>query len=220
MIGFFALIFSLLYLLSGSRRSVNQNRSPTLNEWNGLKIGQSSPAEAIHLLGHPRRNSRQKLRIVRIGKWITSEQRQRVWRALEYRDVRADRRRYKKVYLYFRTQRMVMVQLEARGKNRPLARTMPCLLDLCFTVLPFESAGPREGSGMGNDKRLPRYALVAATPRMFVSAEVKVSIFAEGDGERVELPGYVKKLQFISRSLENPKIRDPVYLELTRRLAS
>ena len=216
-VGVSALAFLLLSSLDPSNLTLGV--SPTLNQWNGLVVGQSSPVEALRLLGDPRKDSRKKLKVVRIQDWITPDRRKRVWRTLEYRKLQADDREYKKVLLYFRDQRMMVVHLETRGENRIVAQSMPLSYRVRFYALRFESLGHREGSGIVDDKGLTRYALVAATPQVFVSAEVKVPMFSAGRREDVKLPGYVETLQIISRSVENPDVEDPIHRKLTELVA-
>lgn len=184
--------------------------TPKPDRWRGLVIDESTPGDAIRILGQPQSDKMSDLPVRRINNWITKTRKEKVFKRLKFNKPQG----MDAVELYFLSGKLVMIQLDTKDlKPNSLAgvygiefRPMVEGIDESFNPKDFE-----RNQGRVYPKSYPTiYHMVAVSEKSFVSAMIDNSSFGSILRKSVEIgdsegnyPGKVMFLQLISRSLEN-----------------
>ena len=191
-----------------------QDDSPQPNRWHGLTLDQSTPDEAIALLGKPTKDQLSPLRVDPLSSWITKKRKEKIFRTLEYKNPATG---VEKVWLSFLDGKLVSILLDMKeGTVSPNGLTgiyglefRPLIgqADLAFSPRDFE-----RDQGKIYPKTYPTvYHLTAASEKSFLTAMIGNvpsfgGVFAKGLGvpdKPGSFPGKVMFIQLISRTLEN-----------------
>lgn len=197
---------SILILIL-SIASFSQTAQP--DRWKGLILGETTQEQAVAILGQPKNNKPQKIRIQKIGDWLGKDIKQEVPH-LQWENIAG----VKTVDAYFLNGKLVALDLWLKSEVRAAA------LDSIYGVQ-FKHLISNAGRGAANPGEYQRdrgetfsnkdevlYHVGAKAERAFLVAWCEVG-FGEGlkraygagtDGDR---PGRVKQLQLFARSLEN-----------------
>jgi hypothetical protein len=192
---------SLLLLLAFSISATAQ--SP--DRWKGLIIDESTPENAIAILGKPSADKIDSFRVYKIEDWLAKSIREKKWRRREYKNVEG----FDKVILAFDT-KLVFIELNPKELD-------PDVLENAYGV-PFIMTADKIVRAMqpgnysretGRARSFPSfYYLYAKPPKTFILASVSNSslgaiLGAKSINDDIGFPGKVQQLQIISRTLEN-----------------
>ncbi len=184
---------------------------PNPDRWRGLVVGESTFANCTDVLGKASEDKPDRLFLHPVDKWFVPGLNGKVLRKASYRGVPG----FKRVDLYFRSERLVVIQLAPEETIQPSA--LPGIYGVEFR--PFVSGFLEGMSGdieRHKGEAYPRtypseYSLVASTPKAVLKANVSNSgigaimrksmgaVDTAGGG----FPGKVVLIQLISRQLEN-----------------
>lgn len=197
---------SILILIL-SIASFSQPAQP--DRWKGLILGETTQEQAVAILGQPKNNKPQKIRIQKIGDWLSKAIKQELPR-LQWENVAG----MKTVDAYFLNGKLVALDLLLKSEVR--AAALDSIYGVQFkhlisnagrnTANPGEYQRDRGETFSNKDEVL--YHVGAKAERAFLVAWCEVG-FGEGlkraygtgtDGDR---PGKVRQLQLFARSLEN-----------------
>lgn len=180
------------------------------DRWRGLIVNEATPDDAIKALGTPAKDSTDQLRVFDVdAKWITKRQKEKTFRRLEFKP-----EDMKKAVLFFDAGKLVMIELTP--DKEPDAAAMANIYGLQFVprISGFDQAvSPRDyerREGRVYPKTYPSvYSIVAVHQNVFVGAMVANVGFgaalrgATGIPDGEAFPGKVKRIEIVSRKLEN-----------------
>lgn len=179
--------------------------SQSSDRWKGLIIDESTPENAIAILGKPNADKTDSFRVYKIEDWFTKSIREKKWRRLEYKNVEG----FDKVILAFDT-KLVFIELNPKKLD-------PDILENAYGV-PFTATFNKferaltpgnVGRETGRVQSYPVfYYLYAKAPKTILLAGVGNSSLGSILGSKainddIGFPGKVAYLQIISRTLEN-----------------
>jgi hypothetical protein len=186
---------------------------PKPDRWRGLVLDQSTPEDAVKILGQPSQDKIGKLTVYDLQRWVSKKQKEKIFRNLEFKKPGG----IDKATLSFLDNKLAMITLDVKsGTIAPngLAniyvvpfQPMISAIDLAMFEKDYE-----RNQGKIYPKTYPTvYALVAVSERSFVSAMVSnVPSFPGALGKSMgvpdepgSFPGKVEFVQLISRALEN-----------------
>lgn len=207
------LIFSCVLLLCLSITAFPQTEDRARpDRWRGLVLDESTPEDAIRILGQPAKDKLARIYVFRIQSWLSKKTKEKNFRALEFKNPEG----MDKVVLFFERGRLVAIDLDLKKSIAPIALTniygiefQPAVgaLDIAFRPRDFE-----RNQGKVYPKTYPTvYSMVGASERSFIDAMVENvpslgGAFARSAGIQDQpgtFPGKVDKLTIVSRSLEN-----------------
>lgn len=217
----YALSFVLILICVAAARAQGQAASGGSN---GLRLGQTTAAEAVAMFGKPARDKGDDLSVLKVGKWLKREGGEKGFRVLTFEQV-AD---LEKAELAFLDDRLVSIHFFLK-KKLP-ARNLPAAYRAGFT--PFVR-NPRDDWGPSDYERNKSGSLLAYYPDTYyllsVSKESIIVARVFNSGADPDLPlidsmivrrskdregktvtaeafrGDVKEVQIISRALEKAK---------------
>ena len=99
----------LISLCMGSVCAQEQDR-PMPDRWRGLILDQSTPEDAIRILGNPKSDKPSELPVQRINNWITKKRKQKVFRKLKFDKPEG----VDSAELYFLDGKLVMIQIDPK----------------------------------------------------------------------------------------------------------
>jgi hypothetical protein len=189
----------MLLLLSISAAAQSPDR------WKGLIIDESTPENAIAILGKPDAHKTDSFRIWKIEDWFTKSIREKKWRRLEYKNIEG----FDKVILAFDA-KLFFIELNPR-KLDPDALENAYGLPFTATFDKFERAlkSKNFGRDTGRAQWHPVfYWLYTKAPKTILPAGVGDSglgsiLGAKAFNDDIGFPGEVEYLQIIARTLEN-----------------
>ena len=201
-------IYFLLLVLSISVMAQN-NVKP--DQWRGFILNQSTPEDALRLLGLPAKDSIERLRIFDVdSKWITSKHKEKVFRQLTYKNTQS----MDKVEFSFLDGYLVMIDLDLEQETAASALSriygiefIPKVSGLAESWMPGDY---ERNQGRIYPKTYPTvYSLGGVSTNSFIGALVNNSsvgkILRDSIGVRDtgDFPGKIARIQIISRVLEN-----------------
>jgi hypothetical protein len=201
---------ALLTLLLSLTVIAQEQDKPMPDRWRSLVLNESTPEDAIHILGQPQSDKLSDLPVRRINNWITKTRKEKVFKRLKFNKPEG----MDAVELYFLSDKLVMIQLDTKDlKPNSLSgvygiefRPMVSGADEGWEPKDFE-----RNQGRVYPKTYPTvYHMVAVAEKSFICAMIGNSSFGSvlrksakiGDSEG-DYPGGVMFLQLISRKLEN-----------------
>lgn len=208
------LLLTALFLCANFVVAQEQDR-PKPDGWRGLVLDQSSPDDAIRVLGKPDKDKVGSLTIYELHRWVTKKHKEKIYRNLEFK---LDKKEgVQKATLYFLNDKLVMITLDVKsGMVAPNGLSniygisfypMVSAMDLAMFEKDYE-----RNQGKIYPKTYPTvYSLVAVSERSFVSAMISnvpsfLGALGKSSGvpdEPGSFPGKVEFIQLISRTLEN-----------------
>ena len=215
-------IISTIIILMLTVTIFAQSDKPVLDSWRGLVIDASTPDEAIKILGAPEKDKpNEKFTPLVYSKWFGNKIETR-FRKLSFKNVEG----FDKVDLFFNNDKLAVIQFDMKKELSAAAlvtayqsKFYPLVGNFGGGVTPDElSEGNREV--IYPDKFPLAYQLAAANDKAigvaFASsgfAENLASAMVTPRGQQPKalsgaLPGIVRTLQLISRTLENKKGTD------------
>lgn len=179
------------------------------DRWKGLVLSETTPAEAVQLLGPAKESKPAKIRIQKIGDWLSKDIKQELPR-LHWEGVHG----MKSVDAYFLGGKLAALDLTLKAEVR--AAALDSIYGVDFKHLISHagrtSAGPgayqRDRGETYSNTNEVLYHVGAKAERAFVVAWCEVGFSeglkkAYGQGTDDARPGKVRVLQMYSRSLEN-----------------
>jgi hypothetical protein len=100
-------IQTIIIILVLTYSGLAQNSSFQLNQWNGMIIDDSTPENALGVLGVPDKEKTDSLEIKKISRWFVKDVREKRFRRLEYRKVKG----FYNVALSFSENKLVLIDL-------------------------------------------------------------------------------------------------------------
>jgi len=193
----------------GQKQSAAPNDLPRPDRWRGMVIDESSPADAVRILGQPKKDvTGQQLRVFgNVSHWLSKRQKQKLFRVLDF-DL--GKTGIQKASLYFLDDRLVRINLDLKsGEVSP--NGIGNIYGVKFHPM-VSQIDLRTFSRYSAAKTYPTvYSLVNISDRTFISAMVSNVPSVWGalgksmgipDAE-ASFPGKVEFVDIISRSLEN-----------------
>ena len=190
----------------------NDNDGPMPDRWRGLVLDQSTPEDAIRILGAPERDKPASIAVFRIKNWLSKQAREKNFRTLEFKKPAG----IDKAWLSFLDGTLVAITLDVKKGISPngLANIygvefQPAVgaLDMAFNPRDYE-----RNQGRVYPKTYPTvYSLVAASEKSFIDAMISNvpsfgGAFARSMGvpdQPGSFPGRVDFITLVSRRLEN-----------------
>jgi hypothetical protein len=102
-----AALFTLLFILAGVAQEQDK---PMPDRWRGLVIDESTPEDAIRILGQPQSDKLSNLPVRRINNWITKTRKEKVFKRLKFNKPEG----LDAAELYFLSGKLVMIQLDTK----------------------------------------------------------------------------------------------------------
>lgn len=182
------------------------------DRWRGLVLGESTPEDAIRILGQPAKDSMNRIFAQPIDNWLTKKHKDKVFRTLEYKKPEG----IDKAWLYFLDGKLVAIMLDVKKGISPDAlgniygvefQPVVGAVDLAMFPKNYE-----RNQGRVYPKTYPTvYHMVAVSERSFVTAMVgNVPSFGGALARSMgvpdkpgSFPGRVDFVTLISRTLEN-----------------
>jgi hypothetical protein len=202
-------VSALIGIIFLASTSLGQRTSEYKPEgWHGLTLDQSTPEDAIRILGQPISDKSDRLQIYNIDVWVTPKHKQKVFRVLTYKNV-GD---VKQAGLAFLDNKLVRIHTKYAEKKFP-AKDLRERFGIDFVLvkgeLPPDSTpsmyeGRKESTA---PKEYPAaYYMVSVTPQSLISAFVarggiKGALDLANDVKKKE-PGSLMHLDIISRTLD------------------
>jgi len=205
-------LLSFLTLNTFGQTDATQTKtdSPQPDRWRGLVIDESTPDDAIKLLGKPDKDKIDSLQIFGIRDWLSKQIKEKKFRLLGYEKPEG----LDFVWLGFLDDKLVFIKLDPKNLSpNALARTYgvdfaPNFkgIDVAFNPKNFE-----RNQGKVYPKNYPTtYDLIAVTEKTFLCAGVANSSFGSVlrdvmgvPDSTISFPGKLMYLQIVSRKLEN-----------------
>lgn len=208
-------IFTILLCLTLSafgqtNATETKSDSPQPDRWRGLIIDETKPDEAINLLGKPKKDKTDSLKIFGIQDWLTKQIKEKKFRLLGYEKPEG----LDFVWLGFLDDKLVFIKLEPKKlPATALARAYGIDFAPNFNGInvAFNPKNYERNQGKLYPKNYPAiYDLIAVSEKTFLSAAVDNggfgSILKEAMGvpdSTISFPGKIMYLQIVSRKLEN-----------------
>jgi hypothetical protein len=209
------LILSAVLTLIAPPHSASQaanEEGPRPDRWRGLVLDQSTPTDARNILGDPASDRPDRLFIYHVNKWFQPGLNKKNLRKIAFKGVEG----FDKVDLYFREDKLVVIQLDPYQKIAPTALSNIYGTQFNPFVSGFEEAMSPQQFERNQGKVYPKtfpdsYSLVGLSSSSVIAAIVENSgfgsILKQGLGVRdtagAGFPGTVRQIQLISRTLEN-----------------
>jgi len=198
-----ALVFTVCFAFSISARQAQPDR------WRGLILGEATQEQAISALGAPKDSKPRKIRIQKIGDWLSKDIKQELPH-LRWEDVAG----MKSVDAYFLDGKLVALDLILKAEVR--AAALESIYGVEFKHLISNAgriaAGPgayqRDGGETFSNTEEAAYHVGAKAERSFLVAWCEVGFGeglkrAYGAGTDSARAGKVRNLQIYSRAVEN-----------------
>lgn len=199
----------LLVLVLLAVSTIAQSAQP--DRWKGLIIGESSPEDAVRLLGAPESTKTDRLQIKGAdANWLTKAITEKKFQILTFKKVQSVDR----ATLSFQDGRLAVIELDMA--EQPAASALPRIYNISFAPRisgMTEALYPKDferNQGRVYPKSYPTvYDLVAVTETTFVSALIANNSFGTilrktaGATDTGDFPGKAILIRIISRSLEN-----------------
>jgi hypothetical protein len=213
-----ALCLALLLTFSASAHT--QIRPPVQNEdqdgplpdrWRGLVIDETTPEEAMKILGKPTRDRMEGESTYPLNLRLTLDENSKDARKLSYDKLEG----MTSVDLLFKKDKLVLIELrlDKRVRASALGRIYGLHFSPKFSSIYGVSPGVYQTRGIQPVDYPPVYFLIALSDTTYVSAEIKSGIGGAllGKNQRGKIsadddggyPGNVNKIQLISRKLDN-----------------
>ena len=209
-----AFILFLFFICAASCLAQEQS-GPKPDRWHGLVLNESTPDDALRVLGKPVKDKVGSLQVMDLRRWVSKKQKEKIFRNLEFKLPESEG--VQKATLSFLNDKLVMITLDLKSgsvapnglsniygmKFEPMIEA----LDLAMFEKDYE-----RNQGKVYPKTYPTvYSLVAVADRSFVSAMISnVPSFMGALGKSAgvpdepgSFPGKVEFVQLISRTLEN-----------------
>lgn len=177
--------------------------------WHGLVIDQSTPQDAINLLGKPASDKLDSVDIHGVDKWITPRHKEKIFRELTFKKV-GDA---KKVELSFLEDRLAVIRLDY-DKNKRRAREAPAFFGTDFVLVEAIPKGTRPADYEGQKESTVPKVYPIAYGMLSVSRGSILLVIVNNTGFKAMLkdmarqptrevwPGWVMIVEIISRKLE------------------
>lgn len=202
----------ILLLTLPSSLVVQEQTTPLPDRWRGLIVDQSTPEDAIRVLGRPSSDKVTSLTVYHINAWVTRRRKEKIFRRLEFKKPEG----IDKAILCFLDNKLVMIELDLKSGISP--NGLANIYGVSFRPMVSEVSeglNPRDFE-RDQGRVYPRvypvtYYMVAVSPQSFISAMVgNVPSFGGALARTMGIPdregsfpGKVEILQIISRTLEN-----------------
>ena len=208
----FVLLVTLTCLIAFTVCAQETNDKPQPDRWRGLILDQSTPEDAIRVLGRPAKDSMSRLPADPIGNWLTKRHKESIFRALEFKKPEG----IDKAWLFFLDGKVVEIMLDVKKGISPAGlsniygiqfRPVINAMDIAFRPQDYE-----RNQGQVYPKTYPTvYHMVGISSASFVTAMISnVPSFGGALAQSMgipdapgSLPGRVQFVTLISRSLEN-----------------
>lgn len=189
-----------------SPQSSQSLSKPLPDRWQNFILDQTTPEEALGLLGKPASDKVDQLQIHNIDRWISLRRKDKIFRKMTWKKPAGA----SKLDLAFLDGKLVMMRVYY-DKKQLLAENLAPAFGINFIAVEKVSPNPLEyeQNAVGHIKKYPmQYYAVAVSPNSFLSALVVdpsikrllkrvVSVPVEG-----YLPGQVALIEILSRKLE------------------
>lgn len=201
---------SLILLLTVSVCAQDSGAQP--DRWRGLVLDQSTPADAVRVLGNPSSDRAGKINVFRIHSWLTKRTKEQVFRTLEFKKPEG----IDKARLSFLDNKLVAIDLDVKEGISPAGlsniygiefQPMVGAVDVAFHPRDYE-----RNQGRVYPKTYPTvYSMVAVSERSFIDAMIGNvpsfgGVLAKSMGvpdQPGTFPGRVEFITIVSRTLEN-----------------
>jgi hypothetical protein len=213
------LVLLLALLLSLSASASAQIRPPVQDEqehpepdrWRGLVIDESSPEDAIRILGKPQKDRMEGESTYPLNRRLTLDDDSKDARKLSFEKLEG----MTNVDLLFKNNKLVLIELRPNRKINAssLARIYRIHFSPKFSSIYDVSPRVYDTRGIQPVEYPPNYYLIALSDFTYVSAEIKSGVAGAllGKNQRGKIsadddggyPGKVNKIQIISRTLDN-----------------
>lgn len=207
---YFVLVCLALTSLGQTEIATNKSDSPKPDRWRGLVIDRATPDEAIQLLGEPKKDKTDSLRVFGIRDWLSKQIKEKKFRLLNYEKIEG----LDSVQLGFLDNTLVFIKLDPKKlPTNALARAYGVDFAPNFSGIgvAFDPRNFERNQGKLYPKNYPAvYDLIAVSEKTFLCAAVDNgsigSMFKEALGvpdSTISFPGKIMYLQIVSRKLEN-----------------
>jgi hypothetical protein len=204
------LIFTLAFISCPA--SAQEQDRPLPDRWRGLILNQSTPEDAIRVLGQPTSDKLNRLTVYRIQGWLTKATKEKIFRTLEFKKPEG----IDKAWLAFSEGKLVAITLDVKKGIAPAGlsniygvefQPMVSSVDIGFNPGHYE-----RNQGRVYPKTYPTvYSMVAVSENSFVDAMVSnVPSFGGALAQSAGIPdqpgtfpGKVEFVSLVSRKLEN-----------------
>jgi len=200
----------VLSILSVSVYAQSDNAQP--DRWRGLILDQSTPDDAIRVLGKPASDRLGPVAVFKIQSWLTKRTKQKIFRTLEFKKPEG----IDKAWLFFLDGKLVAINLDMKKGISPAGlsniygiefQPMVGAADVGFRPRDYE-----RNQGRVYPKTYPTvYSMVAVSEKSFVDAMIaNVPSFGGALTRSMGIPdqpgtfpGKVEFVTLVSRTLEN-----------------
>lgn len=206
------LILVLLLLASPTLAYSQDSESAKPDRWRGLILDQSTPEDAIRILGQPASDKIGKLYVFKIQSWLSKRTKEKIFRTLEFKKPEG----IDKARLSFLDNKLVAIDLDVKKGIAPVAlaniygiefQPLVGAADIAFNPRDYE-----QNQGRVYPKTYPvTYSMVAVSKNSFIDAMISnVPSFGGALTRSMGIPdqpgtfpGRVETITMVSRSLEN-----------------
>ena len=210
-------------LKSNTAGATQDEVRPKFDGWHGLFLDQSTPENAIDLLGKPISDKLDRLHVHVVDKWVSVKHKEKIFRILTFKKIEE----VDQVDLAFLDSKLVMISLNlgALGKNWPV-RSLADMFGIGFTAvkkIPKDGQpSDYESTVSSNNLRFSEnvYHMVAVSTRsyfyIYVTDQNFGRMFARNAGLKntvantTRLPGKVITMEIISRRLGRTELNEAV----------
>lgn len=206
-------ILILIALLLIPTLSYSQDSSqPQPDRWRGLILDQSTPEDAIRILGKPANDKIGKLYVLKIQSWLTKKAKEKIFRTLEFKKPEG----IDKARLSFLDNKLVAIDLDVKKGIAPVALSNIYGIEFQPLVgaadVGFRPRDYEQNQGRVYPKTYPTtYSMVAVSKNSFIDAMISnvpsfAGALARSAGipdEPGTYPGRVETITLVSRTLEN-----------------
>jgi hypothetical protein len=209
-----ALLFSLPALAAAQIRLVTPEQdqdSPQPDRWRGLIINESTPEDAIKVLGKPSKDKMEGAHTYPLNQRLTLDDDSKDARKLSFDKLEG----MSGVDLLFKNNKLVLIELRPSQKIKASALARIYGIHFSPKISSIFDVSPRvyDNRGIQPVEYPPNYYLVALSDLTYISAEIKSGIAGMllGTNQRGKIsadddggyPGKVSRIQLISRTLDN-----------------
>jgi hypothetical protein len=186
---------------------------PKPDSWRGLVLGESTPKDAVRILGKPDKDKIDRLVVYDLHRWVTEKQNEKVFRNLEFS--LGEKGGRQRALLSFLKDKLVMITLDFKSETvdaNSLSNIYGVRFDPMIEAVDmaiFEKDYERHQGKVYPQTYPSVYALVAVAERSLILAKVgiaptvlrKLGKAMGMSDEPGSYPGKVEIVQLISRSL-------------------
>jgi hypothetical protein len=192
--------------------AAQDTEGPKPDRWRGIVLDQSTPEDAMRILGTPASDKLGSVTVFRIKDWLSKQAREKVFRTLEFKKPEG----IDKATLSFLNGKLVAISLDVKKGIAPGVLSniygvefQPAVNAIDIAVRPREY---QRDQGRVYPKTYPTvYSMVAVSERSFIDAMVSNvpsvgGAFAKSMGipdQPGTFPGKVEQIVLVSRKLEN-----------------